>query len=77
MDKEKISILISNFNKENYLNKCIQSCIDQKYNNLEIIVIDNNSTDNSFNIIKSYFNKIIFKQKKKLAVIAQQIKLTF
>ena len=64
MDEEKVSILISNFNKEKYLNECIQSCLNQNYKNLEIIIIDNNSTDNSLNIIKSYFNKIIYKQKK-------------
>ena len=67
MNKEKISILISNFNKENYLNECIQSCIDQNYNNLEIIIIDNNSTDNSLNVIKSYSNKITYNQKKKVS----------
>ena len=63
MNEEKISILISNFNKEKYLNECIQSCLNQKYKNLEIIIIDNNSTDNSLNIIQSYFNKVTYKQK--------------
>ena len=67
MDEEKISILISNFNKEKYLNECIQSCLNQKYKNLEIIIIDNNSTDNSLNIIQSYFNKITYKQKKRVS----------
>ena len=33
MNEEKISILISNFNKEKYLNECIQSCLNQKYKN--------------------------------------------
>ena len=67
MDEEKISILISNFNKEKYLNECIQSCLNQKYKNLEIIIIDNNSTDNSLNIIQSYFNKVTYKQKKRVS----------
>ena len=67
MDEEKISILISNFNKEKYLNECIRSCLNQKYNNLEIIIVDNNSTDNSLNIIQNYFNKITYKQKKRVS----------
>ena len=67
MDEEKISILISNFNKEKYLNECIQSCLNQKYKNLEIIIIDNNSTDNSLNIIQSYFDRVTCKQKKRVS----------
>ena len=72
MDEEKVSILISNFNKQKYLNECIQSCLNQNYKNLEIIIIDNNSTDNSLNIIKSYFNKIIYKQKKRVSTYSPE-----
>ena len=65
MINEKISILISNFNKEKFLDKCIQSCLEQDDNNLEIIIIDNLSTDNSLNIIKKYSDKLLVKTKKK------------
>ena len=41
MHNKKISILISNFNKEKFLDECILSCLNQKYDNLEIIIIDN------------------------------------
>ena len=67
MNKEKVSILISNYNKEKYIDECILSCLNQNYNNLEIIVCDNNSTDNSLDKIKRYSNKIIYKSKERIS----------
>lgn len=52
----KISILLINFNKEMFLKKTIKSCICQSYNNFEIVIIDDQSTDNSWSILKK-FNK--------------------
>ena len=49
----KISILISSYNKGSYLDKCIQSCLNQKYKDYEIILIDNESTDDTETILKS------------------------
>jgi len=54
----KASILISNFNKDKFLNKCVQSCLDQSYQNIEIIVFDDKSSDNSIKILNK-FNKYI------------------
>lgn len=45
------SILIANYNNSVYLYDCIYSCINQTYNNLEIIIIDDASTDQSDEII--------------------------
>ena len=50
----KISIIISSYNKNNYLEKCIKSCLSQNYKNLEIILYDNNSTDGSDLILNKY-----------------------
>jgi len=62
----KASIIIVNFNNAKYLEKCIQSLLNQSYQNLEIIIVDDKSTDNSHEIIKKYKKKatIIFNKKK-------------
>jgi glycosyltransferase involved in cell wall biosynthesis len=52
-----ISIIITSYNHSKYLPKCIESVINQTYKNLEIIIIDNNSTDNSQEIIQTYAKK--------------------
>ena len=61
----KFSILISSYNKGKYIEKCINSCIDQNSMNFEIILFDNCSTDNTSKILKKFKNKIkIFKKKE-------------
>ena len=52
--KDKISILISNYNNAKYLKRCINSCLAQSYKNKEIIIIDDFSTDNSLEVLKNY-----------------------
>jgi glycosyltransferase involved in cell wall biosynthesis len=54
MKKKLVSVLIVNYNNEKYLKRCIRSVINQKYILKEIIVVDNNSQDNSLKILKSY-----------------------
>lgn len=54
-----VSIIIPNYNKEKYLEKCINSVLNQSYSNYEIIIIDDGSTDNSLNIINKFKNKKI------------------
>lgn len=57
----KISIILPNYNGEKYLEKAIQSFIDQDYCNKELIIVDGKSTDNSHNIIKRFIcEKIIW-----------------
>ena len=51
---KKISVIVNCFNGEKYLDKCLQSIINQKYKNFEIIFFDNCSTDNSINIVKNF-----------------------
>tara|TARA_Y100000590_G_C15564922_1_gene956249 strand:- start:29 stop:805 length:777 start_codon:yes stop_codon:yes gene_type:complete len=59
------SILISNYNKEKYIQKCIDSCLSQTYSDFEIIIGDNESTDNSLKILENYNLKNIHHIKKK------------
>lgn len=54
-----ISIIVPIYNAEKYLNKCIESLINQTKKELEFILINDGSTDNSEEIIKSYKDKRI------------------
>ena len=49
-----ISVVVPVYNAEKYLDKCIQSIINQKYSNLEIILVDDGSKDNSLELCKKY-----------------------
>lgn len=51
---ELISIIIPVFNAETTIGKCLDSCIKQTYKNLEIIIINDGSTDKSQNLIENY-----------------------
>ena len=67
-DKYLISILITNYNKDNFLKKSINSCLNQSYAKKEIILFDDFSSDNSHNILKKYKKKnlsIIYNKRKK------------
>lgn len=55
--KSKISIVVPIYNTEKYLSNCIDSIINQTYQNLEIILIDDGSTDNSGKIADNYAKK--------------------
>lgn len=58
MDK-KITIIIPVYNGEKYIKRCIDSILKQTYKNIEIILIDDGSKDNTANIVKkSYYDKV-------------------
>ena len=54
MTKPLISIIIPLYNAENYIHKNIISILNQSYNNFELIVVNDSSTDKSLNIVKSF-----------------------
>ena len=51
---ELVSIITPCFNSEKYLDECITSVINQTYQNWEMLIVDDNSSDNSSILIKSY-----------------------
>lgn len=53
----KISVIVSIFNVQNYVEKSIQSICSQTYKNLEILLVDDGSTDNSGKICDNFANK--------------------
>ncbi|WEG13390.1 glycosyltransferase family 2 protein [Pullulanibacillus sp. KACC 23026] len=66
MDK-KVSVIIPNFNAADFISDCINSVLKQTYSNIEIIVVDDGSTDNSWNII------LDFKVKHKNILVTRQV----
>ena len=57
INKKKLSIIIPVFNVEEYLPKCIESVVNQTYDNLEILLINDGSTDNSGVICDNFAHK--------------------
>ena len=50
----KISVVIPTYNVEKYLRQALSSVVNQSYRNLDIVCVDDGSTDNSLFIIKEY-----------------------
>lgn len=61
----KFSIIIPNYNKEEYVRDTLDSVFNQTYKNIEVIVVDDGSTDNSINIINEYNVKLLHTNRKR------------
>lgn len=76
MNNCKISVIITIYNMEQYLDKCIQSVLNQTYKNLEIILVNDGSTDKSFNICKKYAisdNRVVVVNKNNEGLVKARI----
>ena len=56
MTKKKVSVIVSVYNTEKYVRKCIDAILNQTYSNLELVLIDDKSSDNSLSILREYKN---------------------
>ena len=67
---EKLAtVLIANYNNSKYIDECLTSVINQNYKKIEIIVVDDNSSDNSLEILNKYIDKIkLIKKKQKIGL---------
>lgn len=59
LEQPLVSVLINNYNYERYLGKAIDSVLNQTYPNVEIIVVDDGSTDHSRQVIAGYGDRVI------------------
>jgi len=57
VSKPKVSILIPTYNRENLIKETVESALEQTYDDYEIIIVDNKSTDNTYKIAEEYADK--------------------
>ncbi|MGE6328965.1 glycosyltransferase family 2 protein [Psychrobacter pacificensis] len=71
-----VSIIIPCYNSEKYIEKCIESIINQSYEHIEIVIVDDGSTDNTVEILKTYKNVRVYSQVNSGACVARNYGLT-
>ena len=75
-----ISVIVPVYNVDKYLSRCIESILNQNYKDLELILIDDGSTDNSVEICNQYvqndFRIKLFQQSNQGSSVARNIGLT-
>ena len=54
LNKGKVSVIVPVWNAHNYIRKCVDSILKQTYRNLEILLVDDGSTDDSLQICREY-----------------------
>lgn len=78
--EDLISIIVPVYNVAEYLQKCIESILDQEYKNFELILVNDGSTDSSFTICEKFASKeariIIHNQENKGVSAARNVGLT-
>jgi glycosyltransferase involved in cell wall biosynthesis len=70
MKSPKVSVIVPNYNYGKYIEQAIESVLSQTYKNIEIIVVDDGSTDNSLEVLERYRNKITLITQKNQGVSA-------
>lgn len=59
MNQQLVSVIIPLYNSEEYISETIESILNQTYKNVEVIVVDDGSTDNSFSVAKRYESEVV------------------
>lgn len=53
---KKVSVIVPMHNGERFISRCIESILNQSYKKIELIIVDDNSTDASYKIIEKYYS---------------------
>ena len=70
--KNDISVIIPTFNRSNFLRKAIESVLSQTYREFELIVVDDGSTDNTYEVVLGFKSEIVYiKQENRGAAAAR------
>ena len=69
-----VSILITNYNGEKFIKRCLNSCINQTFKNKEIIFVDDVSDDSSIYQASKFKKVVLIKNKKKNIIMDHLIK---
>lgn len=67
----KVSVVIPVYNEEKYIKNCLNSLMRQEEKPDEIIVVDNNCTDNTINVVKKYKNIKVIRERKQGIIAAR------
>ena len=55
----KFSVIIPTYNTSKYIEECLKNIIATKYKNLEVIIIDDSSTDNTYEIVNRFIKQLM------------------
>jgi len=68
LENDKVTVVIPVYNSEKFLNYSIESVLSQSYKNIEIIAVDDGSTDSSREILQKFNEKITILEQKNLGL---------
>ncbi|MBU0957643.1 MAG: glycosyltransferase [Nanoarchaeota archaeon] len=66
MDNPLVSIVLPAYNEGNHIGECIESLLNQSYKNIEIFIVDDESKDNTVEVVEKYVPKVTLLKQKHL-----------